>query len=98
MLNNLPTEIHIRKLLCIWLNISYSHILSYSKVFIAAEEDVVVKSLGTKTEQNKRKIKSVTLLGSDENLTWTQAADGLTIQKPASVPSPEALVFRVDFK
>ena len=62
------------------------------------EEDVVVKALGSKTDQNKRKIKSITLLGSDEKLAWTQAKDGLTIQKPASVPSPEALVFKVIFK
>jgi alpha-L-fucosidase len=62
------------------------------------EEDVVVKALGTKTAQNKRKIKSVTLLGSDEKLTWTQAQDELSIKKPASVPSPEALVFKVVFK
>ena len=62
------------------------------------EEDVVVKALGSKTDQNKRKIKSVTLLGSDEKLTWVQSKETLTITKPADVPSPEALVFKVVFK
>ena len=62
------------------------------------EEDVVVKALGSKTEQNSRKIKSVTLLGSDEKLAWTQSKETLTITKPADVPSPEAIVFKVVFK
>jgi alpha-L-fucosidase len=70
----------------------------YVTTFGVPEEDVVVKALGTKTDQNKRKIKSITLLGSDEKLAWTQTADALTIGKPASVPSPEALVFKVIFK
>ena len=62
------------------------------------EEDVIVKALGSKTEQNTRKIKSVTLLGSDEKLAWTQTKDSLTITKPTDAPSPEAVVFKVVFK
>ena len=62
------------------------------------EEDVTVKALGLKTEQNKRKIKSVTLLGSDEKLVWSQSKENLTIAHPAEIPSPEALVFKVIFK
>ena len=60
--------------------------------------DVVVESLGRKTEYNNKKIKSITLLGSDEKLSWTQADGSLTISKPASVPAPEALVFKVTLK
>ena len=62
------------------------------------EEDVVVKALGSKTAQNKRKIKSVTLLGSDEKVTWTQTKENLTIGKPTDIPSPEAVVYKVVFK
>ena len=62
------------------------------------EEDVTVKALGSKTAQNSRKIKSVTLLGSDEKLAWTQTKDSLTITKPTDAPSPEAVVFKVVFK
>ena len=62
------------------------------------EEDVTVNALGSKTAQNSRKIKSVTLLGSDEKLVWNQTRESLTIGKPAAVPSPEALVFKVVFK
>ena len=62
------------------------------------EEDIVVKALGSKTAQNTRKIKSVTLLGSEEKVTWTQSKETLTIAKPADTPSPEALVYKVVFK
>lgn len=51
-----------------------------------------------KTAQNKRRIKSVTLLGSTEAVTWQQTKDALTITKPQAVPSPEAVVFKVTFK
>ena len=62
------------------------------------EEDVVVKALGSKTAQNTHKIKSVSLLGSDEKVAWTQTKEDLTIGKPENVPSPEAVVYKVIFK
>ena len=62
------------------------------------EEDVVVKSLGSRTAQNTRKIKSISLLGSDEKVTWTQTRENLTIGKPENIPSPEAVVYKVIFK
>ena len=62
------------------------------------ETDVTVTALGSKTAQNSRKIKSVTLLGSVEKVAWNQTRDSLTISRPADIPSPEALVFKVVFK
>ena len=62
------------------------------------EEDVIVKALGSKTAQNTRKIKSVTLLGSEEKVNWNQSKETLSITKPADIPSPEALVYKVVFK
>jgi alpha-L-fucosidase len=70
----------------------------YVTLLGAPEEDVVVKALGSKTAQNSRKIKSVSLLGSDENVAWTQTKENLTIGKPESIPSPEAIVYKVVFK
>ena len=70
----------------------------YVTLFGVPEEDVVVKALGSKTAQNKRKIKSVTLLGSDEKVAWTQTKENLTIGKPTDIPSPEAVVYKVVFK
>ena len=62
------------------------------------EGDVTIKALGSKTTQNSRKIKSVSLLGSGEKLAWSQSKENLTITRPADVPSPEAIVFKVTFR
>ena len=70
----------------------------YVTVLGVPEADITVRALGAKTAQNKRKIKSVTLLGSDEKVAWTQAADQLTLSRPGSIPSPEAIVYQVTFK
>ena len=70
----------------------------YVTLFGVPEEDFVVKALGSKTAQNTRKIKSITLLGSDEKVAWTQTKENLTIGKPENVPSPEAVVYKVIFK
>lgn len=70
----------------------------YVTVFGTPSEDVTVKSLGLKTAQNSRKIKSISMLGSDEKIAWAQDKDVLTITKPQEIPSPEAVVFKVIFK
>ena len=61
------------------------------------EGDVTVKALGSKTAQNTKKIKSITLLGSDEKMTWTQDKETLSISRPTEIPSPEAVVYKVVF-
>ena len=62
------------------------------------EEDITVKALGTKTAQNSRKIRNITMLGSADKVVWTQAQDGLTIACPAAVPATEAVVYKVEFR
>ncbi len=62
------------------------------------EGDTVIRSLGFRTNLNRKKIKSVTLLGSTEDIAWVQTAETLTISKPENVPSPEAIVYKVIFK
>lgn len=62
------------------------------------EEDLTVRSLGSKTEINKRKIKSVTMLGSEIPLNWEQKEDKLVISKSSSVPSEIAVVYKVTFR
>ena len=70
----------------------------YVTLFGVPEEDFTVRALGSKTAQNNRKIKSVSLLGSDEKVAWTQTKESLTIGKPSFVPSPEAVVYKVVLK
>lgn len=62
------------------------------------EENVVVKALGSKTAQNSRKIRSVSLLGSDAPVAWTQTRETLTIGCPTDVPAAEAVVYKVVLK
>ena len=70
----------------------------YVTLFGVPEDDFTVKALGSKTAQNNRKIKSISLLGSDEKVVWTQMKESLTIDKPAFIPSPEAIVYKVVLK
>lgn len=72
--------------------------LIYATVFGAPEADVVLKSLGRKTEYNKFKIKSISVLGSSETISWTQNDDSLVISKPTCIPAEEALVFKITLR
>ena len=62
------------------------------------EEDIVVKSLGTQTAQNRKRIRSISMLGSNELVQWNQEKERLTINKPQEIPSPEAVVYCVTFR
>ena len=70
----------------------------YVTVCGVPEEDIVVKSLGSKTPQNAKRIRSISLLGSTELVQWNQEKDSLTIKKPQEVPSQEAIVYCVTFR
>lgn len=70
----------------------------YVTVCGVPEEDIVVKSLGSKTPQNAKRIRSISLLGSSELVQWNQEKDSLTIKKPQEVPSQEAIVYCVTFR
>jgi alpha-L-fucosidase len=57
--------------------------------------EAVIHALGTESSVAKLKVKSVGLLGSDENLKFSQQADGLHIQLPAQAPGKYAYAFRI---
>lgn len=50
------------------------------------------------TAMNGRKVNAVSMLGSKEKIKWSQDEKGLTIQKPAVLPSYSTLVFKIKFK
>jgi alpha-L-fucosidase len=56
---------------------------------------VVIKSLGTAAKLLDKAIGSITLLGSDEKVEWTQTADALTIKTPAKSPNNIAIVYKI---
>jgi alpha-L-fucosidase len=61
----------------------------------APKAAVHIKSLGTAAKLYDGAIGNVTLLGSDEKLTWSQTADALTIEAPKSIPNGIAVVFQI---
>jgi alpha-L-fucosidase len=60
--------------------------------------DVKIVSLGTNSKISAQKVKSVTLLGTNEKLNWKQEADALVIVKPAKLPDWAVSTFKVEFK
>ncbi|MDW7694911.1 alpha-L-fucosidase [Flammeovirgaceae bacterium SG7u.111] len=60
--------------------------------------EAVVKALGSKTEFNDKKIKAVSLLGNDVELTWEQTEDKLTINMPVEKVGDYAFTFKVEFE
>jgi alpha-L-fucosidase len=67
----------------------------YVHVLGAPQTAVSIKSLGTAAKLFDGAIGNVTLLGSDEKLTWSQTAEALTIEAPKSVPNDIAVVFQI---
>jgi alpha-L-fucosidase len=67
----------------------------YAIVMGAPKATVTIKSLGTAAQLYDGAIGSVTLLGSDEKLAWSQTAEALTIEAPKTIPNAIAVVFRI---
>jgi alpha-L-fucosidase len=67
----------------------------YAIVMGAPKASVTIKSLGTAAKLFDGRVGAVTLVGSDEKLTWSQSTTALTIEKPHSVPNPTAVVFKI---
>jgi alpha-L-fucosidase len=60
--------------------------------------DVKITSLGKGSELNSKKIKSVSMLGSDERLKWKQGEEALVITKPVKFPEWHVITFKIEFK
>jgi alpha-L-fucosidase len=67
----------------------------YVTILGVPTESISIKSLSKKSNT---KIKSITLLGSEEKLAWTQGTEALKINKPKTVPNEIATVFKVELK
>lgn len=60
--------------------------------------DIRIASLGKNSTYSDKKIKSVTMLGSEEKLKWKQGDDALVISKPGSFPEWDVIGFRIEFR
>jgi hypothetical protein len=67
----------------------------YAFIMSAPTNTVSLKSLGTNATLLEKPIAEVTLLGSEENLNWSQTADALVIEKPQHLPSDIAVAFKI---
>jgi alpha-L-fucosidase len=61
-------------------------------------EDVKITSLGKTSKLASKKIKTITLLGSDEKIKWKQEDDALVITKPSKLPEWQVVTFKMEFK
>lgn len=67
----------------------------YAFCMVKPEGDIVIKSLGKKSGLNSMKIKSVSLMGSEEKLKWANGDDALVINKPSRLPDWNVIGFRI---
>ena len=56
-----------------------------------------IVSLGTDAKFATKPVTKVEILGSDEKLVWKQEAGALVIQKPAKIPDPAAIGYKISF-
>ena len=60
--------------------------------------DINISSLGMNSKLPDKKVKSVSMLGSDEKLKWNQQEDALIITKPSLLPEWKVVGFRIEFR
>jgi alpha-L-fucosidase len=70
----------------------------YAHVLGAPKSTISIKSFGTAAKLLEGEIASVTLVGSDEKLMWSQTTEALTIEAPQSVPNEIAAVFEITLR
>lgn len=61
-------------------------------------QDIVIKSLGKSSKYYVSRIASVSMLGSDAKIKWSEGANGLLIKKPALLPDWQVIGFKIGFK
>ena len=67
----------------------------FALVMDAPTEDVLIETLSTNLSVLIGNIQSVTLLGSNEPVKWSIDGKGLHIEKPQTIPSQFALVYKI---
>ncbi|MDR1332533.1 MAG: alpha-L-fucosidase [Tannerella sp.] len=68
----------------------------YAIVLNWGEQDVLVKSLNREAVADSRILK-VQMLGSDEEIAWTQTDEGLKLSFPGNKPCEYAYAFKISF-
>ena len=69
----------------------------YAFVLVPPTEDILIKTLATGGVL-EGDIASVVMMGSDEKINWTRAADGLTIKLPKALPDALVVGFKIELE
>ncbi len=67
----------------------------YATVMAEPTGDISIESLGTAAKLYDGVIGNVSLLGSDEEISWSQTNEALVIKAPRTVPNEIAVVFKI---
>ncbi len=67
----------------------------YATVMAQPDGDISIQSLGTAAKLYDGAIGKVTLLGSDEAISWSQTEEALVIKTPSEIPNEIAIVFKI---
>jgi len=59
--------------------------------------DIKIMSLGKNSKYKFGAIKSITMVGSDIKVKWSQEADAIVIKKPSKLPKWPVLGFKIEF-
>jgi alpha-L-fucosidase len=70
----------------------------YAFVMDKPAADIKISSLGKTSTVNDRKIRKVTMLGSEEKLKWKQQDDALVITLPSKLPEWKVVCFKIELK
>jgi alpha-L-fucosidase len=67
----------------------------YASMFIWPEDDIIIKSINS-DNIHEDVVKSVSLLGSDHNISWSYEGDGLSLSLPETAPCKYTYVFKIE--
>lgn len=70
----------------------------YAFVMAPPTEDIMITSLGKQAVADNMRIKSVSLLGSNEKIRWKQQDDAMVIELPSNLPAFKVIAFRIKFR
>jgi alpha-L-fucosidase len=68
----------------------------YAFVMDIPTSDISITSLGKSSTINNKKIKKITMLGSEEKLKWKQQDDALVISLPSKLPEWKVVGLRIE--
>ncbi len=62
------------------------------------EDKLIIRSMGRGSSLNAERVAKVTLLGTGQELQWSQESDGLHVEAPSKKPCEHAWTFKIQLK